>query len=180
LQVGEREFRVGDRVICRQNNARLRVRNGTRATIIGLDPALLKLRTDTGALRSISASYATEHLEHGYAHTGHAAQGATVDRAFVLLPNRGALQEWGYVALSRARTETRLYLSDQECEREAHGHEQNGRDLSERVARTLTTSASEPLAFDQAQPRLDSTPRLLAQQHEHLDELRRQTEQRLA
>ena len=49
-----------------------------------------------------------KHLEHGYALTGHAAQGATVERAFVLVEDRGALQEWGYVACSRARRETRL------------------------------------------------------------------------
>ena len=48
--------------------------------------------------------YAAEHLEHGYALTGHAAQGATVDRAFVLLRDQGALREWGYVACTRART----------------------------------------------------------------------------
>ena len=177
--LGEREFRVGDRVICRRNDANLLVRNGTRATVIGYDPATLRLRTDTGALRSISASYAAEHLEHGYALTGHAAQGTTVERSFVLLPGRGALQEWGYVALSRARTETRLYLSDAECERETHGREGNGLDLSDRVSRALTTPASEPLAIDRAQPRLDSTSRLLAQQHEHLEELRLQSGQRL-
>ena len=78
LRVDEREFRVGERVICRRNDARLGVRNGTRATVVGLDATELRLRTDTGAFRSINASYATEHLEHGYTLTGHAAQGARI------------------------------------------------------------------------------------------------------
>ena len=46
-----------------------------------------------------------------YALTGHAAQGVTVDRAFVLGSGDARLQEWGYVALSRAREETRLYVT---------------------------------------------------------------------
>ena len=111
LLLGEREFRVGDRVLCRQNDPRLGLRNGTRATITDLDQTTLTLRTDQGALRRTPVAYAAKHLDHGYALTGHAAQGATVDRAFVLVEDRGALQEWGYVACSRARRETRLYLA---------------------------------------------------------------------
>ncbi len=48
-------------------------------------------------------------VRHAYALTGHASQGATVDRAFVLAPMRSAAKEWGYVALSRARVETSMY-----------------------------------------------------------------------
>ena len=178
--LGEREFRVGDRVLCRQNDPRLGLRNGTRATIVGLDPRTLTLRTDTGRppLDRRSRTRA-KHLDHGYALTGHAAQGATVDRAFVLLAGRGALQEWGYVACSRARTETRLYLSDTACEREMHASEQSSLDLSDRATRALTTPASEPLAVDQAQPQLDPTALLAARQHERLEVLRLQAEQRL-
>jgi hypothetical protein len=50
-------------------------------------------------------------VRHGYAVTGHAGQGATVARAFVLGRDEGQLQEWGYVALSRARETTRLYVA---------------------------------------------------------------------
>jgi len=82
LTLGEREFRVGDRVLCRRNDPRLGLRNGTRATIAALDQATLTLRTDHGALRRAPVEYAMRHLDHGYALTGHAAQGATVERAF--------------------------------------------------------------------------------------------------
>jgi hypothetical protein len=50
-----------------------------------------------------------QHLEHGYALTGHAAQRLTIDRAFVLMRAECALAEWGYVTAIRARIETRLY-----------------------------------------------------------------------
>jgi len=39
---------------------------------------------------------------HGYAITGHGAQGLTTERAFTLADD-GAWREWLYVALSRGR-----------------------------------------------------------------------------
>ncbi len=42
----------------------------------------------------------------------HAAQGVSAERAFVLLPDQGALREWGYVACSHARAQTHLYLAE--------------------------------------------------------------------
>ena len=107
LQLGRRELRVGDRAICRRNDARCGVRNGTRGSVVDLDPAAqtLTLRTDAGELKHINSLYTAKHLDHAYALTGHAAQGATVDHAFLLLRDEGGLREWGYVACSRARTE---------------------------------------------------------------------------
>ena len=52
------------------------------------------------------------HLDHGYAITAHRAQGATVDRAFVLGSDE-LYREWGYTALSRHRTEARFYVTAQ-------------------------------------------------------------------
>ena len=49
-------------------------------------------------------------LVHGYAITGHVAQGVTVDHAFVLA-SEGIDREWAYVALSRGRQSNRLYLA---------------------------------------------------------------------
>jgi len=99
-------FRVGDRVLCRRNDSHLHLRNGTLGTIVDLDRSTLTVRTDAGMTRSLPLPYVAEHLDHAYALTGHAAQGATVERTFVLLHGEGALREWGYVACSRARTET--------------------------------------------------------------------------
>jgi ATP-dependent exoDNAse (exonuclease V) alpha subunit len=83
------------------------------------------VRTDAGRPIAISAAYADAgHVQHGYAITGHQSQGATVDRAFVLAPDAGRLKEWGYVAFSRAREETRVVLSAAELptqEREPAG-----------------------------------------------------------
>jgi ATP-dependent exoDNAse (exonuclease V) alpha subunit len=110
LTLADREFRMGDRVLCRQNDASLDVRNGTRGTVVAVDRSTLTVRDDAGTEHRLPLCYAAEHLEYGYAVTGHAAQGATVDRAFVLLVDEGALREWAYVACTRARAQTHLYL----------------------------------------------------------------------
>lgn len=46
---------------------------------------------------------AAGHLRHSYALTGHASQGLTAQRAFVLGTGGGELKEWGYVDQHRVR-----------------------------------------------------------------------------
>ncbi len=150
LEAGGLEFRVGDRVLCRRNDLSLGVRNGTRGTVVDLEPSALTLRTDAGPLRSLPLRYAEADLDHAYALTGHAAQGATCERAFVLLPDQGTLREWGYVACSRARAETHLYLAERDLfERESPLREPNPTAPAERAARALGRSSAASLALDQ-------------------------------
>ena len=175
-----KEFRVGDRVLCRRNDRALGVTNGTRATIVDLGPTQLTLRTDTGSLRSLPLDYAAEQLEHAYALTGHAAQGATLNHAYVLLKDHGNLREWGYVALSRARTDTNLYLAERDpLERETPLRDPSATTPPERAARALERSAAEPLAIDQSRKRRDPKMKILDQQREQLDELRERMAERL-
>jgi conjugative relaxase-like TrwC/TraI family protein len=181
LELDGREFRVGDRVLCRRNDLSLGVRNGIRGTVVELGPAELTLRTDRGLLRSLPLSYAQSDLDHAYALTGHAAQGATVERAFVLLPGEGALREWGYVACSRASSETHLYLAERDAlERETPLRNPNPTAPPERAARALERASVKPLALDQTRMRRDTTIRLLTHQQEHLDHLCDRTTERLA
>ena len=174
LQLGRREFRVGDRAICRRNDARCDVRNGTRGTVVDLDAAAqtVVLRTDAGDLKRINPSYAVEHFDHAYALTGHAAQGATVDNAFVLFRDEGSLREWGYVACSRARRETRLYVVGEALDRE-HRSVLATRDPAARLARALEQSGAEQLALVQASPARSEVTRRA------LERCRRQREQAL-
>jgi conjugative relaxase-like TrwC/TraI family protein len=169
VHLAGREFRVGDRVICRRNDSRIGIRNGTRGTIVDLEHATLLLRDHTGAEHGLPSAYAAEHLEHGYALTGHGAQGSTLDRAFVLLPDQGSLREWGYVACTRARYETWLYLASQAVERDSDTFARDRRTLPERAARALERTAAEPLAFDYiACRRGDVNARLRAQAQDQL------------
>jgi ATP-dependent exoDNAse (exonuclease V) alpha subunit len=108
----DREWAVGDRLLCRRNDYRpdVDVRNGTRATVTHVDRAAqnVAIHTDDGRNVKLPADY-LEHVDYGYASTGHASQGATVDRTYLLAtPERGG-REWGYVAGSRHRIDLHVY-----------------------------------------------------------------------
>jgi conjugative relaxase-like TrwC/TraI family protein len=155
LEVAGLDLAVGDRIVCRRNSMRLGVRNGTRATVtaIDVDAGALTMTTDRGDDLTLPRSYlAAGHVQHAYALTGHAAQGLTVERAFVLGSGRGRLREWGYVALSRARAETRLYVTEPAWEAESHFHELDDRDALTRLAQALEESGEERLASEQRPP----------------------------
>jgi conjugative relaxase-like TrwC/TraI family protein len=180
LRFGQREFRAGDRVLCRHNEPHLGIHNGTRANVIELGQNGLSIRTDAGALRRLPSRYVDRHLDHGYALTGHAAQGATVERAFVLLEDRGALQEWGYVACSRARSETRLYLASPSHEPRLHTADRQPQRLPDATARALATPAAEPLAAEHVERVDRSTAHLIAARGRQLEQARARAERRLA
>jgi hypothetical protein len=103
------------------------------------------------------------NVRHGYALTGHSGQGITVERAFVLGKGEARLQEWGYVALSRAREATRLYITGTPQERESQFHELDDRDPVARMAQALEESAIERLAVDQRPLPAGSSRRMRAE-----------------
>jgi conjugative relaxase-like TrwC/TraI family protein len=112
LEAGDRAFAVGDRVVARRNDHRAGIVNGARGQITDLDPKArtAKLRTVDGAELELGAGYLDDgHLDHAYAITGHAAQGATVDRAFVL-GGDDLYREWGYTAMTRHRDAATFYI----------------------------------------------------------------------
>lgn len=186
LEGGGLEFAVGDRIVCGRNSDALGVRNGTRGTVerVDRDGGELCVRTDRGDQVTLSASYLDAgHVRHGYALTGHASQGLTVERAFVLAGEGAQLQEWGYVALSRARTETRLYLADPPLEPETHAQVVGGRDSLSRFAQALESPSAERLALEQQRPSARSRPRaraVLKRPNAPSPELRYLEQQRLA
>jgi hypothetical protein len=152
LSLAECEFAAGDRIICLRNNATLDVKNGTTGTIDQIDPdrRTLTIATDRGPIIELNRRYLDAgNLRHAYALTGHAAQGLTLDRAFVLATGEARLQEWGYVALSRARTQTRLYITSTPREHANHFHQLDDPDPLTRFGRALEESAIELLAVDQ-------------------------------
>lgn len=160
LTIPGREFAAGDRVVCLRNSDVLGVKNGTTGTVhrVDVNQRTLTLSTDRGPTVELSRRYLeTGNVRHAYALTGHAAQGLTVERAFVLGAGEARLQEWGYVALSRARAETRLYVTGNPREHVSHFHELDDRDPLSRFGRALEESAVERLAVDQ--PPLSSGPR---------------------
>jgi conjugative relaxase-like TrwC/TraI family protein len=111
VELGARAFAVGDRVVALRNDRALGMANGHRGTVTGIEGGCLRVAFGDGDDKQVPFAYAEEgHLDHGYATTAHKAQGATVDRAFVLGSDE-LYREWGYTALSRHRAEARFYVT---------------------------------------------------------------------
>lgn len=147
---------VGDRVICRDNDARVGVDNGTRGTVRHVEAGLVVIETDSGAVRELPAGYVADHVEHAYCLTGHGMQGATVEQAIVVASPQDLTAGWSYSALSRARGETRLLIGDRD-DRDANRAEhapEGGRptqlrsELLARVARRMLVRDDEDLAVE--------------------------------
>jgi Ti-type conjugative transfer relaxase TraA len=163
LHAGGIELQAGDRIVCLRNNRGLGVVNGTRATIRTLDPhqRAIDVLTDDGRPITLDRQYLDAgHVTHGYAITGHKAQGLTIEHTYVL-GSQALHREWGYVALSRGRQTNRLYQTalDQQLD-EIHTHVHQPHDPhASLVARMTRTRAQQPV-----------TPELreLAEQWRHL------------
>ncbi|HEY5331560.1 MAG TPA: hypothetical protein VIJ79_16900, partial [Acidobacteriaceae bacterium] len=115
---GARSFAPGDRLLFRENNRDLGVKNGMLGTVERAEEGRLGVRLDSargpGQGRAVSVSMADyAAVDHGYAVTIHKAQGATVDRAYVLAS--GTMdRHLTYVAMTRHRDEVQLYASREE------------------------------------------------------------------
>jgi ATP-dependent exoDNAse (exonuclease V) alpha subunit len=102
----------GDRIVITRNTKLLGMMNGDLATVtmlterhgeVEITAQLDEGRTRTWRVRD------HPHVEHGYALTVHKAQGASVERAYVLAHESMSAREWSYVAGSRARETVHLY-----------------------------------------------------------------------
>lgn len=141
---GVRAFAAGDRVLLRENNRELGVKNGMLGMVARATEGHLSIRLDSsrgpglGRVVSVSmADYAA--VDHGYATTIHKSQGATVDRAYVLAS--GTLdRHMTYVAMTRHRDGAQLYAGRDEFS-----------DLAALTARLSRSQAKETtLDYDQA------------------------------
>jgi ATP-dependent exoDNAse (exonuclease V) alpha subunit len=165
--LGTREFAAGDIVLFRRNNYRLGVLNGQHGTIIEVDPAscaLTILRSD-GRRCVIPVGYVQRGgLDYGYARTIHAAQGMTVDRAFVLFTDQIS-REAAYTALSRSRWAAQLFFAREPraARGDHHGRARSRRTAVEELVGWLNRSRAQRLAHEQAGPTLPTDPVVGAQ-----------------
>jgi conjugative relaxase-like TrwC/TraI family protein len=159
LRVGDRDFAAGDHVVALKNARQLDIVNGTRGVVTGIDheTGTLALRTSDGRDLELLCSYLesqTERgaptLDHGYAITGHKAQGMTTHKAFVLGTDE-LYREWGYVAMSRGSRENRLYVvSPRARERDEYAPVEHRPDPLERLRMNLGHSRAQTAAIDVA------------------------------
>jgi Ti-type conjugative transfer relaxase TraA len=142
---GARAFAPGDRLLFRENNRDLGVKNGMLGTVEQAEEGRLVVRLDSargpGQGRAVSVSMADyAAVDHGYAVTIHKAQGATVDRAYVLASGTMMDRHLTYVAMTRHRDEAQLYASRDEF-----------RDMAALSARLSRSQAKETtLDYDRA------------------------------
>jgi hypothetical protein len=154
LEVGGRVFQTGDRILCRKNQSRLGVLNGDLGTVVSANHnhGSLTVRLDRDPeIRDLPVWYLQQgHVEHGYALTGHKAQGVTTGRTFILV-NGNTDRQWAYVAMSRGRQANTLYVAgpepeDHEC---IHLARPDRRDALELLTASLARSSTQTAAIDQ-------------------------------
>ncbi len=146
LRTEERSFALSDEVVCLRNAKKLGVLNGTRGTVVGFDADGLHIETSAGP-RVLPTRYVEAgHLTHGYATTVHKAQGATYDRAFVLATD-SLTREAGYVAMSRARSGTELFVISGAFE-DGRGPDMGEDEPLARTAARLATSQAKSMASE--------------------------------
>ncbi len=173
LQVADRSFAVGDRVVCGKNALkRLGVANGTRGTVAAIDREARSLTirigdnadakgrgVAEGMTVALPASYldgtgrpgAPRRVDLAYATTGHKSQGLTKWTSLPFVSGREDAQ-WLYVVLSRAKHLTRIYTVTGPEERPPELSEvpDNRRppDGYERLAAAMGRDRGEQLASD--------------------------------
>ena len=130
--LAERRYQAGDHVVCLRNRRRLSgddsgigVRNGTRATVVSVDPAAgtARVRTTDGRELALPRAYLEGHTDYGFALTIHKSQGKTLGGAARLGGEDGRCRgeahiygaddltaEAALVAASRAADASVLYL----------------------------------------------------------------------
>jgi hypothetical protein len=114
-----------------------------------MDARSVVVRVADGSERTLASGYLDDGwLDHAYTLTAHAAQGATVDRSFVLGSDE-LYREWGYTALSRHRDQARFYVvSPGSVERALPGLEPQDDAVGEDVVAMLSPSRRKELALD--------------------------------
>ncbi len=172
---GDREFCVGDWVVARRNDRRLRsehgafVKNGSAGKVVAVDEERRSLTVDfqaEGCITLPERYLAAGWVDHGYARTTYGVQGATLERGLYHAGDRSSFEE-GYVALTRARQETRVYLvdgtlgTDEDDGHRGHAPEPTGLDT---VARAMERRRAETPAIE-----VDSDAAAAAARYGHLD-----------
>jgi len=177
VQTAAGPFAVGDVVVVKRNDTRRGVTNGDRARVVCVEPERGAVVIERGeqAIR-LDRRFLVEptaagdpSLVHGYAITGHIAQGVTVDRAFVLA-GQGIDREWIYVAMSRGRESNSLYLAeapDNDRAEYAPTGQPTGTAI-ERLTRHLRSSNAQVLAIDSG--RFEDPVERAAQERMRLEE----------
>lgn len=166
-----RRFAPGDRIVFTQNERELGVVNGATGRVLvvdasGFDPRLVVELDDANERDetrvSIPASFGRFDL--AYCLTNHKAQGRTFDSAHVLANPAMSDREWTYVAASRSRFATTLYVNAAAlglADAEKHGQRgprANRRQAIEALAKRMARSRAKGTSLDYDKPAVPIAP----------------------
>lgn len=99
----------GERILFRQNDKKLGVRNGDLATISKINAHEFVAILDSGEQVVIPKSYT--HIDYGYALTVHKSQGMTIDKASVYIDSPYWDRNLAFVAMTRHRDNLKIYAN---------------------------------------------------------------------
>ena len=138
--IQQTRFHLGERVVFGKNDRLLGVLNGSLGEFKAYDPFknIATFKLDTGKTVYIPLQR-YRSIDLGYSITTHRAQGATVDRSFILWSDGMQSREMTYVQASRARLMTRFYLT----------HDQAGPNFADAL-RDMERSVAKDLAIGKA------------------------------
>jgi ATP-dependent exoDNAse (exonuclease V) alpha subunit len=105
---GGKRYAVGDRVVTLAPSGDGRLVTSERGTVTAVGQDQLTVRFDGRHESLVGEQLGNDRIDHAYAVTVHRMQGATVDRAHVFADGGG--RELAYVAMSRARDASHVYL----------------------------------------------------------------------
>lgn len=113
-----KRFAPGDRIVFTKNDKTLGVANGCAGTIVAIEQAaftpLLRVELDDAnelGDRVVIIPPSFGRFDLGYCLTNHKSQGRTFDSAYTLANPGMCDREWTYVAASRSRFATTLYVN---------------------------------------------------------------------
>jgi conjugative relaxase-like TrwC/TraI family protein len=161
-----KRFAPGDRVVFTKNDHNLGVANGAAGTVVEIGQAkftaLLRVELDDPNGRGekvVMVPPAFGRFDHAYCLTTHKSQGRTFDSAYCLVNPAMADREWTYVAASRSRFATTLYVNrgalapiDAESHFPQEAVVQDRAALVEKLAFGMSRSRSKGTALDWIPP----------------------------
>lgn len=151
MELEGEDFHVGDRVLFKRNSKKIGVLNGDRGEVVSMSVHGMTVRLDDGQRITIGEEAAElVKPQLGYASTTHSAQGATVDRAFVMAGGSMQDREATYVQASRARVETRIYADSLTA----------GGEEFEELSRVMERSRAKDLATDVLEQNEGASPEM--------------------
>ncbi|HAU1979725.1 TPA: Ti-type conjugative transfer relaxase TraA [Legionella pneumophila] len=98
---------IGERLLFRQNDKTLGVRNGDLGTVQSIKSNQFQIKLDSGELLTIPSTYTK--MDYGYALTVHKSQGMTVKHSKVLIDSKYWDRHLSFVAMTRHKDSLKIY-----------------------------------------------------------------------